>query len=242
MIRSKIQSTITSQHLDVNVGACDWTASNPEEKSKSIRFGYVRCLRTNYYARYICGVVVLLSFVYFKHNTIESTVSNLRNISNRFLIGFELKSSAFKDGHSIPSIYNTTFSPPLHWKYQPSSTKSFALIIQDLDTPNQFKHWVIYNIPSNITDLWEGILVWPIGAAVIRNDYSRYRYDGPSPRDGRQHRYAFRLFALSVNQLELSSSGDTGREPTYEDLYMAMKPFILKKATLMGTYNAMNHD
>lgn len=127
MIRSKIQSA-TSQTLDVNAGACDWTTSNPEEQSKSIRFGCIRCLRTNYYARYICGVVVLLCFVYFQNNTIESTMSNLRDISNRYLIGFELKSSAFKDGHSIPSIYNTTFSPPLHWKYQPSSTKSFRQI------------------------------------------------------------------------------------------------------------------
>jgi Raf kinase inhibitor-like YbhB/YbcL family protein len=233
---NRLTSRSLHEPLDISSGACD-VISNAE--SKSVRRSAC-CFLRNYVVRFILCTVILLCFVWYKFNSIEATVSNLRVTANEYLFAFELKSSAFQDGQSISSKYNTTLSPPLQWTNPPQTTKSFALIVEDLDTPNLFKHWILYNIPSTISKLSEGMLVWPAGTAVLRNDFIRYRYDGPMPYDGRDHRYAFRLFALSEDQLILSSG--SGRVPSYEDLRVAMDPFIIKEATLTGTYNVFNHD
>lgn len=238
MVRSVTRPS--SQPLLKKAGSSDGI-SQPEE-CKSIRCSICCCLRTNYNVRYIFCTVAMIFCVYYKLNSIESTVANLRATASRFLFDFELQSSAFKDGAYIPSKYNSSLSPPLRWSHQPPLTQSFVLIVEDLDTTNLFKHWIIYNIPSTINELSEGKLVWPNGTVVLRNDYNRFRYDGPTPRDiqQHQHRYAFRLFALDVAKLELPSG--TGRMASYDDLYTAMKPYILKEATLIGTYDATNHD
>lgn len=203
MIRSSSQA---SQSLAVKVGSCIWiTTSEEAELSKSFRYSLpCCCLRRIHYLRYILVFIALFGCVYYKINTIElNIVKSLRATVNRYVIGFELKSTAFKDGHSIPSKYNTTFSPPLQWMHQPSSTQSYALIVEDIDTkPNHYKHWILYNIPSSVSELTEGILVWPTGANVLRNDYKHYRYDGPLPKDGKKHHYVFRLYALSVKKME----------------------------------------
>lgn len=241
MTRSVVRSAASQQPLTVKADSCDWISNPAEHSSKSIRYSLCCCIRTNY-VRFIVSSVVLMCLLYYQLNTIESTMlMNLRATASRYLFDFEIKSLAFKDGHSIPSKYNTTFSPPLKWNHQPLLTKSFALVVEDLDTPNRFKHWIIYNIPSNISELSEGILAYPTGSKVLHNDFGRFRYDGPSPHDTRHHRYLFRLFALSVTRLELSSTGYK-RGHSFQDLHMAMKRFILQEVTLTGTYNIINHD
>ena len=65
-------------------------------------------------------------------------------------IGFELSSIAFHNKKEIPDKYTCKgkkISPPLSWKNIPEGTKSYALIMDDLDTPiGVLNHWVLYNI------------------------------------------------------------------------------------------------
>src|SRR5580658_4767787 len=46
-------------------------------------------------------------------------------------------------------------APTLHWLNVPSGTKSFAFIITDVDAPvaDGFHHWIVYNIPRQVTSL-----------------------------------------------------------------------------------------
>lgn len=61
-------------------------------------------------------------------------------------------SQAFKNGERIPSKHacdGEDVSPPLSWTGTPEETKSYALIMGDLDAPvGTFTHWVIFNIPA----------------------------------------------------------------------------------------------
>jgi Raf kinase inhibitor-like YbhB/YbcL family protein len=158
---------------------------------------------------------------------------------HRDLFDFTLTSLAFQDGQVIPSKYNATVSPPLQWSEPPETTQSYVLIVEDIDAPNPYMNWIVYNIPATVRELEEGILVWPDGTVLLRNGEQRFRYDGPSPRDGKKHRYVFRLVALSVKTLDFPG---TGRATSLDDLRAGMKPYILKETKLMGTYDAKNHD
>lgn len=235
MVRSVVRSM--TQPLVGKEDSRDVQLVNTEE-CKSIRCSLSSCMRS---IGYTFGAILLLWFVSSKLNSIEPMVSNLRAAANRlFVNNFQLESSAFKDGQPIPSKYNSTLSPSLQWSQPPLLTRSFVLIVENLDTLNHFKHWIVYNIPSNVNALSEGILVWPDGTVVIRNDDGHYRYDGPSPRDGRIRHYVFRLVALRVAKLDLPK-GDDGAS-SYKSLKDAMEPFILAEKTLIGTYNYIDHD
>jgi phosphatidylethanolamine-binding protein (PEBP) family uncharacterized protein len=58
-------------------------------------------------------------------------------------------------------------SPPLRWKAGPSSTKSYVMMLQDPIEENPAgqvnQHWLVYNIPANVTSLPEGI---PLGTGI----------------------------------------------------------------------------
>ncbi|HEY8543804.1 MAG TPA: YbhB/YbcL family Raf kinase inhibitor-like protein, partial [Acidimicrobiales bacterium] len=78
-----------------------------------------------------------------------------------------LSSPAFENGGPIPrrhTAYGENISPPLRWTGAPEGTRSFALICHDPDAPlvtpaghHGYVHWVLYNIPGDVTELPEGI-------------------------------------------------------------------------------------
>jgi hypothetical protein len=147
----------------------------------------------------------------------------------------EIKSSAFKSGARIPAKYTcdgVDVSLPLEWGKLPAGTKYLALICDDPDAPmGTWVHWVIYDIPANITSLPEKLP--PLkevanGAKQGMNDFRAIGYGGPCPPSG-EHRYFFKLYALD---------GPTGLKPgaTKAQLLAAMKGHILAEAELMGKY------
>ncbi|MBN2055970.1 YbhB/YbcL family Raf kinase inhibitor-like protein [bacterium] len=150
---------------------------------------------------------------------------------------FELHSKAFKHKGEIPAAYTCEgedVSPPLSWVDVPSGTKSLALIVDDPDAPDPaaprvtWVHWVLYNIPSNVTDLDEGVKDLPVGVREGMNDWKRPGYGGPCPPIGR-HRYFHKLYALDVILPDLGT-------PTRKELEKAMAGHVLGKAELIGTY------
>jgi Raf kinase inhibitor-like YbhB/YbcL family protein len=148
---------------------------------------------------------------------------------------FELTSSAFQNEGYIPDRYTCrgkNISPPLCFENAPEGTKSYALIMVDLDTPvGTITHWVVYNIPAYVRELAEGIprgRFLPNGLNQGRNGMFRSGYTGPCPPWGR-HRYVFRLFAL--DRLLSPGSADNRKK-----LQRRMAPHILAKAALLGYY------
>jgi Raf kinase inhibitor-like YbhB/YbcL family protein len=148
-----------------------------------------------------------------------------------------LSSPAFKEGKEIPSRYTcdgANISPPLEWSGAPPETRSFVLIMEDLDAPSRpVRHWGLYDIMPERTMLPEGVghgvKTEPMGHGI--NDFGHPRYDGPAPPNaGGPHRYRFRIAALDV-VVPVSIP----KEPVV-DLWEAAQPHIIAEAALLATY------
>jgi Raf kinase inhibitor-like YbhB/YbcL family protein len=101
-------------------------------------------------------------------------------------------------------------SPALKWSDAPKGTKSFAITLFDPDAPtgSGFWHWVVYNIPANVSELPEGVgdttgSLLPKGTVQGRTDYGSHSYGGACPPLGdKPHRYIFTIHALKVEKID----------------------------------------
>src|SRR5665811_1697796 len=137
-----------------------------------------------------------------------------------------LNSQSFRDGDYLSEahILSKDFgfgcaggnqSPHLTWSGAPSGTKSFAVTCYDPDAPtgSGFWHWLVVNIPANVTELALGAGnaggTLPAGALQTRTDYGTPGYGGPCPPEGdHPHRYLFTVFAVGAASLDVKA--DTG--------------------------------
>jgi len=92
-----------------------------------------------------------------------------------------LISSAFGNYDQIPVKYTgegEDVSPPLRWQDVPTGTRSFALICEDPDAPHAtWDHWIIYNIPSSMRVLAEGLREeLPQGSQSCLNSWGNLGY------------------------------------------------------------------
>ena len=143
-----------------------------------------------------------------------------------------LTSNAFKEGASIPAQFTcegANISPELSWSGIPKQTKSVALIVDDPDAPHgTWVHWVVFNIPANVTRLPQKASINSIGGIEGLTSYNRIGYSGPCPPSG-THRYYFKLYALD----SLLTLDSTARK---EKVIEAMQGHILAEGQLMGRY------
>ncbi|HIB05299.1 MAG TPA: YbhB/YbcL family Raf kinase inhibitor-like protein [Candidatus Marinimicrobia bacterium] len=158
-------------------------------------------------------------------------------------MSFELTATAFLNEERIPIQYTCEgkdISPRLEWSGVPEGTKSFTLSCLDPDAPpGTWVHWVVYDIPAGIRNLDEnlpkseelenGTLQ---GASWGVDSFSRIGYYGPCPPPGHgNHRYYFRLYALSTESLSVP------RNATWFQIEKALDGHLLGTAEHMGTYS-----
>lgn len=149
---------------------------------------------------------------------------------------FQLKSNAFQPDGYIPSRYSCegeNISPELTWSGAPQGTKSFALVLHDPDAPHPggYTHWVVFNIPAEVTHVAENVAKqtnFPGGGTQGKNDSGSTGYTGPCPPSG-THRYYFHLYAVD-GPLNLNQSA------TREELEKALKNHTLGQTEYMGKY------
>lgn len=156
-----------------------------------------------------------------------ASISKSQTASN-----FKLISSVFEEGKPIPGKYtcdSSNISPPLTWSGFPEKTKNFAIIMDDPDAPmGTWVHWVIYNIPSTVTNLEEKKSVAQIKAIEGVNSWNEKGYSGPCPQDG-IHRYIFKLYALDKTLAPTEGM-------TKAELEEEMKGHILGETILTGLF------
>jgi Raf kinase inhibitor-like YbhB/YbcL family protein len=132
-------------------------------------------------------------------------------------------------------------SPALSWKGAPAGTKSFAITAYDPDAPtgSGWWHWVVFNIPANVTSLPQGAGdpaagKLPAGAVQSRTDFGAPGYGGPCPPQGpslkKPHRYIFTVFALKTDKLDL------GPDASGALVGYMLNANMLAKASFTGTY------
>ncbi|WP_456401094.1 YbhB/YbcL family Raf kinase inhibitor-like protein [Persephonella sp.] len=146
-----------------------------------------------------------------------------------------VKSLTFSDGGEIPVDYTCDgmdISPEIFWDNIPDETKSFVLMMEDIDSSSSVTHWIVYDIPSTLRLLPENFPKIPQIDGIKQgiNDLGRIGYGGPCPPKGSVHRYAFNVYAVSVPSLELSTGA------TRKIVEEKMEGKILSKGILIGIY------
>ena len=149
-------------------------------------------------------------------------------------MALKLTISAFADGAPIPKLHScegADLSPSVEWTGEPAKTRSFVLIVDDPDAPaGTWNHWLLYDVPSTVHSLPQGYKPGKLGLSGT-NDFNRSGYGGPCPPKGHgPHRYFFRLYALDVSSLGLSSGARR------RDIDRALRGHILEEAQYMGRY------
>jgi Raf kinase inhibitor-like YbhB/YbcL family protein len=124
-------------------------------------------------------------------------------------------------------------SPGLSWASPPAGTRSFALLMLDLDAG--WWHWAVFDIPAQVTALRAGAgdpgrHLMPPGAIQVRNDFGSVGYGGPCPPPGPPHHYRLTLYALRMPKLGLDASA------TPAQVDARVRASALAQATLVGLY------
>jgi Raf kinase inhibitor-like YbhB/YbcL family protein len=171
----------------------------------------------------------------------------MKQFERRAAMPFSVTSNSFKDGDYLGKDFvlsagfgfgcaggNT--SPHLKWSGAPEGTKSFAVTCYDPDAPtgSGFWHWLVVNIPADVTELASGAGsaggTLPKGALTTRTDFGKPGYGGPCPPEGdHPHRYLFTVFAVGDR---LDVSADTSAAVVGFNLHFK----TLAKAAIMGLF------
>lgn len=160
---------------------------------------------------------------------------------------FVLQSDSFEDGDYLGEefVLSSDFgfgcaggnqSPELNWSGAPEGTKSYTITCFDPDAPTPCGcwHWVVVNIPPEVSVLAVGAgdgSGIPGTAVQTRTDFGTPGWSGPCPRQGdHPHRYIFTVYA--VGDPALATDADTMPAMISEQLDYNS----LATATLMGLY------
>lgn len=126
-------------------------------------------------------------------------------------------------------------SPQLSWEGAPAGTKSYVVTCFDPDapTPSGFWHWVLVDLPADVTSLDTGAAAGdlPGGAFHVRNDGGDRAFMGAAPPPADQpHRYFFVVHAVGEETLGV----DAEASPAVVSFNLAFK--TLGRAIIHGTY------
>ena len=157
---------------------------------------------------------------------------------------FTLTSTAFRDGETVPAKYagahpgrtcgGQNLSPELRWSNAPDKTKSFALVMFDIEGGRGLgsSHWVAYGIPANKTSFAEGEASAPPKDHVGgKNNLGIDYYFGPcGPPGDSPHHYVFTLIATDLEPDALPPG------LTREELLQKLRGHALAPASIVGKY------
>lgn len=157
---------------------------------------------------------------------------------------FTLKSDQMGGQLTIENVYSgfgctgMNISPSLKWINAPKSAKSFAVTVYDPDAPtgSGWWHWVIFNIPSDVTELKTdaGNLqkkIAPASSIQSMTDYGKPGFGGACPPVGdKPHRYIFTVFALDIAKLDLDEKAGPAL------VGFMLNSHVIAKASLISYY------
>jgi Raf kinase inhibitor-like YbhB/YbcL family protein len=201
-------------------------------------------MRNAYALLGICFIIVFGGAYVLFHQAAEAPTTDALPTANQETeeqTMLTLTSSAFSHNDLIPSQYTCdgeNMNPPLSISGVPEGTESLVLVMDDPDIPEEikaargiekFNHWAVYNLPIDTKEIPSSAIV---GAAGM-NSRGESTYTGPCPPteyEPTEHRYVFRLYALSGTLNFIKT-------PTLDEIEAAAEGMMLEKAELIGRYS-----
>jgi hypothetical protein len=158
---------------------------------------------------------------------------------------FTLSSTAYKDGERLPTKFagnnksnpncvGENVSPPLAWANPPEGTKSYALLMFDIDgrPPGGVSHWVAYGIPASVTGFAEGEVSKPSDKYVGGQSLMKLpNYFGPCTPPGNPHHYILTLMATDLEPTALKEG------MTRDEVIKALDGHAKAATSLVGTFS-----
>jgi len=151
--------------------------------------------------------------------------------------GLVLSGPELSEGGVMPDEYTCSddnISPEIHWSGAPQNTKSYVLIMEDIDAPGgSFIHWIVYDMTKSMILLPKRMAEAgsiPGGTRQGTNSFGVIGYSGPCPPAGETHRYVFTIYALEA-RLDLDPAIGIDR------LKEVMAVRILEQTSLTVTYS-----
>ena len=158
---------------------------------------------------------------------------------------FTLASPAFKDGERLPTKFagnnksnpncvGENVSPALSWSNPPEGTKSFAILMFDIDgrPPGGVSHWVAYGIPASVTSFAEGEVSKQTDKFVGGQSLMKLpHYFGPCTPAGPPHHYIFTLMATDLEPSALKEG------MTRDELIKALDGHAKGATSLVGIFS-----
>ena len=171
---------------------------------------------------------------------------------------FTVTSSSFKDGARLPVEFGAVdpmrtcnprtteicpcpgknVSPALSWSNAPAGTKSFAILMFDVDGRygGGTSHWVAYNIPASTTSMAIGDATAGKGFTGGAGSRGNANYLGPCPpRGDGPHIYTFTVIATDLEPGALPAG------LTREQFVAQAGEHMLGATTISGKY-ARSYD
>ena len=156
-------------------------------------------------------------------------------------MAFRVWSAEFSNGMKISverTAMGSSSNPRLGWAEVPQETQELALLCEDPDAPfpKSFVHWIVYGMDPSQSQIPSAIpkekeLTTPFSCKQGRNSMGLVGYTGPNPPfwHPKEHRYIFRLFALS-EPLNLGAGAGRG------EFLDAIEGKVIAQAELTGKY------
>ena len=158
---------------------------------------------------------------------------------------FTLSSTGFKDGERLatkfagnnksnPNCVGENISPALSWANPPEGTKSYAILMFDIDgrPPGGVSHWVAYGIPASVTGFAEGEVSKPSDKYVGGQSLMKLaNYFGPCTPPGPPHHYIFTLMATDLEPTALKEG------MTRDELIKALDGHAKGATSLVGIFS-----
>ncbi len=146
---------------------------------------------------------------------------------------FTIQSLDFKNNGFIPKKH-TCMGDNLHfylkWSNPPKTTKSFAIVVKDLDAPGGYYHWLVYDIPNTITEINAKTNLHIFKQGI--NSALKVGYIGPCPQAGPAlHRYLITLYALDKFSLGLPNGANI---PLVEE---KIQKHTIAKVQIIGVFS-----
>lgn len=171
-------------------------------------------------------------------------IIGLLHIGSIYAGDFVLKSNDLKGQITENQVFNgfgcsgKNISPALNWMNAPKDTKSFAITVYDPDAPtgSGWWHWVVFNIPANVTSLKTDTgnpekNLAPEGSVQSITDYGKPGFGGACPPVGdTPHAYVFTVYALNVEKLGL----DEKSSPAL--VGFMLNSHVISKASIVAYY------